>query len=57
VARTWFASGLPSKTRCDRLPYTTLCQEIERLNLEIVQQGALMHLKLESVIQQSIIDA
>jgi hypothetical protein len=32
-------------------------QEMERLNLGIVQQGALMHLKLESVIQQRIIDA
>jgi hypothetical protein len=30
---------------------------MERLNLGIVQQGALMHLKLESVIQQRIIDA
>jgi hypothetical protein len=39
------------------LPDTTICQEMERLNLEIVQQGALMHLKLESVIQQRIIDA
>jgi hypothetical protein len=33
------------------LPDTILCQEMERLNLRIVQQGALMHLKLESVIQ------
>jgi hypothetical protein len=39
------------------LPHTTLCQEMERVNLEIVQQGALMHLKLKSVIQQRIIDA
>jgi hypothetical protein len=39
------------------LPDTTLCQEMERLNLGIVQQGALMQLKLESVIQQMIIDA
>jgi hypothetical protein len=38
------------------LPDTTLCQEMERLNLGIVQQGALMHLKLESVIQRRIID-
>jgi hypothetical protein len=30
---------------------------MERLNLGIVQQGTLMHLKLESVIQQKIIDA
>jgi hypothetical protein len=39
------------------LPDITLCQEMEILNLAIVQQGALMHLKLESVIQQRIIDA
>ena len=39
------------------LPDTTLCQEMERLNLGIVQQGTLMHLKLESVIQLKIIDA
>jgi hypothetical protein len=39
------------------LPDTTLCQEMERLNLGIVQHGTLMHLKLESVIQQKIIDA
>ena len=32
------------------LPNTVLCQEMERLNLGIVQQGALTHLKLESVI-------
>jgi hypothetical protein len=39
------------------LPDTTLFQEMERLNQGIVQQGALMHLKLESVIQQRITDA
>jgi hypothetical protein len=30
---------------------TTLCQEMERLNLGIVQQGTLTHLKLEFVLQ------
>jgi hypothetical protein len=35
---------------------TTLCQEMERLNLGIVQQGTLMHLKHELVIQQKIVD-
>jgi hypothetical protein len=30
---------------------------MERLNLGIMQQGTWMHLKLESVIQQKIIDA
>jgi hypothetical protein len=38
-------------------PDTTLCQEMERLNLGILQQGTLMHLKLESIIQQKIINA
>jgi hypothetical protein len=36
---------------------TTLCQEMEKLNLGIVQQGTLTHLKLESVLLQRIIDA
>jgi hypothetical protein len=40
-----------------RTPDTTLCQEIEKLNLAIVQQGTLTHLKLESVLLQRIIDA
>jgi hypothetical protein len=30
---------------------TTLCQEMERLNLGIVQQGTLTHLRLEFVLQ------
>jgi hypothetical protein len=55
------ADALSRKAFCHSLtmglPHTTLCQEMERVNLEIVQQGALMHLKLESVIQQRIIDA
>jgi hypothetical protein len=38
-------------------PDTTLCQEMEKLNLRIVQQGTLAHLKLESIILQRIIDA
>jgi hypothetical protein len=36
---------------------TTLCQEMEKLNLGIIQQGTFMQLKLESVILQRIIDA
>jgi hypothetical protein len=39
------------------LPDTTLCLEMEILNLVIVQQGTLMQLKLLSVIQLRIIDA
>jgi hypothetical protein len=35
----------------------TLCQEMENLNLGMIQQGTSNHLKLESVILQSIIDA
>jgi hypothetical protein len=33
-----------------RAPDTTLCQEIEKLNLGIVQQGILTNVKLESVL-------
>ena len=55
------ADALSHKAFCHCLtvgsPDTTLCQEMERLNLGIVQQGSLMHLKLESIIQQRIIDA
>jgi hypothetical protein len=35
----------------------TLCQEMEKLNLGMIQQGTLNHLKLESVLLQRIIDA
>jgi hypothetical protein len=35
----------------------TLCQEMEKLNLGIIQLGTLNHLKLESVLLQRIIDA
>jgi hypothetical protein len=55
------ADALSRKAFCHcltaKLPDTTLCQEMERLNLGIVQQRTLMHLKLESVMQQKIIDA
>jgi hypothetical protein len=53
--------ALTRKTFCHcltvRAPDTTLCQEMERFNLGIIQQGALMNLKLESVLLQRIIDA
>jgi hypothetical protein len=49
------ADALSHKAFCHcltvELPDSTLCQEMKRLNLGIVQQGSLMHLKLESVIQ------
>jgi hypothetical protein len=45
------ADALNRKASCHcltvRTPDTTLCQEMERLNLGMVQQGALAHLKLE----------
>jgi hypothetical protein len=40
-----------------RAPDTTLCQEMEKLNLGIVQQGILTNVKLESVLLQRIIGA
>jgi hypothetical protein len=53
--------ALSRKTFClcltVRTPDTTLCQEMEKLNLGIVQQGTLAQLKLESVLLQRIIDA
>jgi hypothetical protein len=55
------ADALSRKTFCHcltvRAPDTTLCQEMERLNLGIIQQGILTNLKLESVLLQRIIDA
>jgi hypothetical protein len=35
----------------------TLCQEMEKLNLGMIQHGTSNHLKLESVLLQTIIDA
>jgi hypothetical protein len=55
------ADALSRKASCHCLTVgscdTTLCQEMESLNLRIVQQGTLTHLKLELVILQRIIDA
>jgi hypothetical protein len=55
------ADALSRKASCHCLTVslhdTTLCQEMERLNLGIVQQGTLTHLKFESVLQQKIIDS
>jgi hypothetical protein len=52
------AYALSRKASCHcltaRLCDTTICQEMERLNLGIVQQGTLTHLKLEYVLQQRI---
>jgi hypothetical protein len=55
------ADALSRKASCHCLTVrssdTTLCQEMEILNLGIVQQGTLAHLKLESVLLQRIVDA
>jgi hypothetical protein len=40
-----------------RTPDTTLCQEMEKLNLEMIQHGTLTQLRIESVLLQRIIDA
>jgi hypothetical protein len=54
------ADALSLKASCHcltvRSPDITFCQEMEKLNLGIVQQGTLTHWKLESVIQQRVID-
>jgi hypothetical protein len=55
------ADALSRKTFCHsltvRAPDTTLCQEMERLNLGIIRQGMLTNLKLESILLQRITDA
>jgi hypothetical protein len=55
------ADALSRKASCHcltvRIPYTTLCQEMEKLNLGMIQQGTLTQLKLESALLQRIIDA
>jgi hypothetical protein len=55
------ADALSRKASCHcftvRTPDTTLCQEMEKLNLSNVQQGTLRNLKLESILLQRIIDA
>jgi hypothetical protein len=55
------ADALSRKASCHglttKLFNTTLCLEMEILNLRIVQQGTMAHLKLESVLQQRIVDA
>ena len=55
------ADALSRKVACHCLmaktSENTLCQEMEKLNLGIIQQGTLNQLKLESIILQRIIDA
>jgi hypothetical protein len=55
------ADALSRKASCHcltiRTPEITLCQEMEKLNLGMIQHGTLTQLKLESVLLQRIIDA
>jgi hypothetical protein len=55
------ANALSRKASCHCLtvktPDTTLCQEMEKLNLRVIPQGTLNQLKLESILLQKIIDA
>jgi hypothetical protein len=55
------ADELSRKASCHCLTMKTsgitLCQEMEKLNLRMIQQGTLNHLKLESILLQRIIDA
>jgi hypothetical protein len=55
------ADALSHKAFCHCLtvwtPDTTLCQELEKLNLGMIQHGTLNQLKLESILLQRIIDA
>jgi hypothetical protein len=55
------ADALSRKASCHcltmRTSDITLCQEMEKLNLGMIQQGTLNQLKLESVLLQRIIDA
>jgi hypothetical protein len=55
------ADALSCKTSCHCLTVrtldTTLCQEMEKLNLGMIQYGTLNQLKLESILLQRIIDA
>jgi hypothetical protein len=54
------ADALSRKASCHcliiRTPDTTLCQEMEKLNLGMIQHGTLTQLKLESILLQRFID-
>jgi hypothetical protein len=53
--------ALSHKTSCHcltmKISDITICQEMEKLNLGMIQHGTLNQLKLESVLLQKIIDA
>ena len=53
--------ALSRKSHCNCLAVKTmdltLCQEMEKLNIEIIQQGSLTNITVESTIRDQIIDA
>jgi hypothetical protein len=55
------AGALSRKASCHYLTVKTsditLCQEMEKLNLGMIQHGTLNQLKLESILLQKVIDA
>jgi hypothetical protein len=55
------ADALSRKISCHCLTVktsnNTICQEMEKLNLGMIQHGSSNHLRLESVLLQRIIDA
>jgi hypothetical protein len=55
------ADALSRKVSCHFLTVKasdiTLCQEIEKLNLRMIEHGTLNQLKLESILLQKIINA
>jgi hypothetical protein len=52
LSRKAFCHCLTVKT-----PDTTLCQEMEKFNLGMIQHGILNQLRLEPILLQRIIDA
>jgi hypothetical protein len=55
------ADALSRKASCHcltvRTPDITLCQEMKKLNLGMIQHGTLTQLRLESILLQKIVDA
>ena len=55
------ADALSRRSHCNCLiarPFdSTLCQEMEKLNLEIISQGTLANIIVESTIQSNIVAA
>ena len=55
------ADALSRKSHCNCMTVktmdTTLCHEMEKLNIEIIQQGSLTNINVESTIRDQIIAA